>query len=303
MKQVPVDRARQRALWVQAAGWVSVSAALIILALKGVAWWQTSSASVLASLVDSAMDLASSALNLMALRYAVQPADDQHRYGHGKAEALAAFAQSVLLVLSATGILYYALHRLYRGESIEVDHSVSALALMGVVMMITLVLVLFQRWVVQRTGSPLVQADSMHYRSDFLINGSVIVAIGLAGRVGWIDAAAAVLIALYLYHAVFGIMRDAVNELLDRELPREVDEQLLAVMASHPNIIGAHNLRTRRVGGRYFVQVDLEFPAEMPLQEVHDTALLIRAEIRALYPDIDLQMHFDPADEPRHGWR
>ncbi len=303
MEQLSTRPVGDRARWVQAAGWASVSTAVVILTLKGVAWFATGSASVLASLVDSLMDLVSSALNLMALRYAVQPADDQHRYGHGKAEALAAFVQALLLVLSATGILFYALRRLYRDEAPLIDHGTLAITLMAVVMVITLALVLFQRWVVRRTGSPLVQADSMHYRSDFLINGSVIVAIALSGRVGWVDAVAAVLIALYLYVAAFGILRDAVNELLDRELPREVDEQLLAVMAGHPGVIGAHNLRTRRAGGRYFVQVDLEFPAEMPLHEAHDTALLIRTEIRALFPEIDLQMHFDPAGEPRHGWR
>lgn len=297
-RSIPVT---QRARWVQRAGWASVSAAILILALKGAAWFETDSASVLAALADSLMDLASSALNLMALRYAVQPADNEHRFGHGKAEALAAFVQAVLLVLSATGILYYALRRLYLGETLQVEHSASAMVLMVVVVVITLALVLFQRWVVQRTGSPLVAADSMHYRSDFLINGSVIVAIALAGRVGWVDAATAALIALYLYYAVAGILRESVNELLDRELPREIDQRLLAVMGRHAGVIGVHNLRTRRSGGRYFVQVDLEFPAQMPLRQVHDTALLIRDEIHALYPEVDLQMHFDPDGEPRHG--
>ena len=110
------DHGRQRAFWVQAAGWASVTTAVVILVLKAVAWQRTGAASVLAALVDSLMDLVSSALNLLALRYAVQPPDVEHRYGHGKAEALAAFVQALLLVLSATGILYYALHRLWRGE-------------------------------------------------------------------------------------------------------------------------------------------------------------------------------------------
>ncbi len=303
MEQASTDRISDRARWVQAAGWASVAAAILILALKGVAWFQTGSASVLAAAIDSLMDLASSALNLMALRFAVQPADNEHRYGHGKAEALAAFVQALLLILSATGILYYALHRLYRGETLQVEHGSTAIGLMLAVMAITLALVLFQRWVVRRTGSSLVAADALHYRSDFLINGSVIVAIALAGRAGWVDAAAAVLIALYLYYAAAGILREAVNELLDRELPREIDDRLLAIMSRHAEVVGAHNLRTRRAGGRYHVQVDLEFPAGMSLQTVHDVALQIRAEIHDLYPEVDLLMHFDPAGEPRHGWR
>ncbi len=295
------DHGRQRAFWVQAAGWASVTTAVVILVLKAVAWQRTGAASVLAALVDSLMDLVSSALNLLALRYAVQPPDVEHRYGHGKAEALAAFVQALLLVLSATGILYYALHRLWRGEVPALDRSTDAMLLMVAVMALTLALVLFQRWVVRRTGSPLVAADSLHYRSDFLINGSVLAAIALSGWLRWFDAAAAVLIALYLYAAAAGILRDSVNEILDRELPREVDDRLLAVMSRHADVVGAHNLRTRRAGGRYFVQVDLEFPAQMPLRRAHDAATQIRDEIESLYPEIDLQVHFDPVGEPRHG--
>lgn len=295
------DHGRQRAFWVQAAGWASVTTAVVILVLKAVAWQRTGAASVLAALVDSMMDLVSSALNLLALRYAVQPPDVEHRYGHGKAEALAAFVQALLLVLSATGILYYALHRLWRGEVPALDRSTDAMLLMVAVMALTLALVLFQRWVVRRTGSPLVAADSLHYRSDFLINGSVLAAIALSGWLRWFDAAAAVLIALYLYAAAAGILRDSINEILDRELPREVDDRLLAVMSRHADVVGAHNLRTRRAGGRYFVQVDLEFPAQMPLRRVHDAATQIRDEIESLYPEIDLQVHFDPVGEPRHG--
>jgi ferrous-iron efflux pump FieF len=281
----------------QAAGWASVATALAILALKGAAWWQTGSASVLAALVDSLMDLVSSALNLLALRFAVQPADDEHRYGHGKAEALAAFVQALLLIASAAGILYYALRRLYLQTPIELQHQGDAIGLMAAVMALTAALVLFQRWVVKRTGSPLVAADSLHYRSDFLINGSVIVAILLAGRAGWVDTAAAILIAIYLCVASASILRTSINELLDRELPCEIDKQLLDMVRRHSEVRGVHKLRSRRAGGHYFVQMDLEFPERMPLRRVHDIAAAIQDEIRTLYPEVDLQLHFDPVEE------
>lgn len=286
--------ASDRAYWVQAAGWASVGTALLILTLKGAAWWQTGSASVLAALVDSGMDLLSATLNLLALRFAVRPADDCHRYGHGKAEALAAFVQALLLIASAGGILFYSLRRLYTGSALEIARSAEAVWMMVAVLLLTALLVLFQRWVVRRTGSALVAVDSLHYRSDFLINGSVIAVMLLADAALWLDAVAAVLIAFYLFVAAGGILRAAVNELLDRELPTEVDERLLAMARRHAGICGAHRLRTRRVGGRYFVQMDLEFPGEMPLARAHAIAVTLQEEIHQLYPNVDLQFHFDP---------
>jgi cation diffusion facilitator family transporter len=294
-----MSTAQERARWAQAAGWASVSAALLILGLKGVAWWQTQSASVLAALVDSAMDLISSAINLLALRFAARPADDNHRYGHGKAEALAAFVQSVLLIGSAVAILLHAAKRLHSGASMLTEQRLDGVWLMLAVLLVTALLVLFQREVIRRTGSALVAADSLHYRSDFLINGSVLVAMLLAGAAAWLDAAAALLIAVYLTVAAGRILKTSVNELLDRELPASVDERLLALVRRHPEVRGVHGLRTRRVGSRFFVQMDLEFPGAMPLRRVHDVSAALLLEMQQLYPDVDVQFHFDPAgDEP-----
>lgn len=284
---------QERAYWVQAAGWASVATAVAVLVLKVFAWRWTDAASVLASLLDSGMDLVSSAINLGALHYASRPADAGHRYGHGKAEALAAFVQALLLLGSAVAIVYYAVERAHTGAE-QARPELAAVLLMVVGTVLAGLLILFQRWVVRRTGSLLVAADSLHYRTDFFINFAVIVALLMVSVSAWVDILAAVGIALYIGGAAFGILRRAVNELLDAELSAEIDDRVLAIARSHPAVIGAHNLKSRRAGGRDFAQFDLDFPAQLTLREAHAAATAIREEIRAVYPNMDVMIHFDP---------
>ena len=282
-----------RAYWVQAAGWASVATAMAVLALKLFAWRWTDAASVLASLLDSGMDLVSSAINLGALRYASRPADAGHRYGHGKAEALAAFVQALLLLGSAAAIVYYAVERARTGVE-QAQPELAAVMLMVAGTALAGLLILFQRWVVRRTGSLLVAADSLHYRTDFFINFAVITALLMTSVSAWVDILAAIGIALYIGGAAFGILRRAVNELLDAELPAEIDERVLAIARRHPAVAGAHNLKSRRAGGRSFVQLDLDFPARIALGEAHAAAAAIREDIQASFPDMDVMLHFDP---------
>lgn len=284
---------QERAYWVQAAGWASVATAVAVLVLKVMVWRWTDAASVLASLLDSSMDLVSSAINLGALRYASRPADAGHRYGHGKAEALAAFVQALLLLGSAAAIIYYAVERVRTGAE-QARPEMAAVLLMVVGMALAGLLILFQRWVVRRTGSLLVAADSLHYRTDFFINFAVIVALLMVSVSAWVDILAAIGIALYIGSAAFGILRRAVNELLDAELSAEIDDRVLAIARNHPMVIGAHNLKSRRAGGRDFLQFDLDFPAQLTLREAHAAATAIREEISAVYPNMDVMIHFDP---------
>lgn len=276
------------------AGIASVVTAIVLTAIKTAAWWWTGSASVLASLLDSLMDLASSAINALALGYATRPADDDHRFGHDKAEALAAYTQALILGVSATGILYYAGERLYRGHSEALSHSELGMGLMLLVLVITLFLVLFQVWVIKRTQSALVAADSLHYRSDFLINGGVLATLWLSDSLPWLDAAAAVVIAVYIYYAAWGILRRAVNELLDKELPQSQDHQVLELAHGHPAVLGVHNLKTRRAGGRIFIQLDLEFAAQTPLEIAHTATKQVQADILKKFPDAEVIIHMDP---------
>lgn len=287
--------AAERAKLVKAAGWASVATALAILGVKSAAWWLSGSPSVLAALADSGMDLLSSSINLLALSYAAMPPDNEHRYGHGKAEALAAFLQGLLLCATSVAIIWHAASLVGSTPTRDAIPHTSALV-MAASLLFTIGLVAFQRYVVRRTGSNLVAADSMHYRSDFLINGSVIAVLLVGPRWSWLDPLLAVLIGLYILGAAARILGRAVNELLDRELVEEVDSELLSLAARHPKVLGVHGLRTRQSGGRRFAQFDLDFPAEMPLVEAHQAATEVRLDIEARFPAIDVQIHFDAVE-------
>lgn len=279
----------------RAAGWASVLVALLLLLVKLGAWWVTQSASVLASLVDSVMDFASSSLNLFALRYSVQPADNEHRFGHGKAEALGAFAQAIFLAVSALAITVYAGDRLLTGSPLQSAAVPLGQALMVLVLLITGALVLFQAYVIRRTESQLVTADSLHYRSDFLINGSVLVALFFANTLPWLDGVFAVGIALYVGWSAVQIGVEAVNELLDRELPENIDREMLALARQHRNVVGVHGLKTRRAGGKLFIQMDLEVDGQMSLAEAHLSSLEVKDALLDSYPQAEIIIHLDPA--------
>lgn len=265
----------------------------------------TGSASVLASLLDSAMDVVSSGINALALIYATRPADDNHRFGHDKAESLAAYTQALLLLLSATAILYHAVGRLSGSEAAGLEQLGLGIELMGVVVVLTVALILFQKWVIQHTASALVAADSVHYRTDLLINMAVIGSLWLAERAPWLDAATAVVIAIYVYRAAWGILRQAVSELLDEELPEEQDRQLLSLAHAHSAVLGVHNLKTRRAGGRIFVQLHLEFRAQTPLATAHEAAQQAEHAILQYYPGAEVLIHMDPLPpaEPERPFR
>lgn len=283
----------ERSRLLRLAGLASVCTAVLLTLLKAAAWWLTGSASVLASLLDSLMDLVSSVINALALGYATLPADDNHRFGHDKAEALAAYTQAILLGLSASGILYYAATRL-NSTAPGLQQVGSGIWLMLAVLLLTLLLVLFQYWVIKRTGSALVAADSLHYRSDFLINISVIATLVAAGTLPWLDAVMAMAIALYIYYAAWGILRQAVGELLDQELPPAEDLRLLRIADGYPAVRGIHDLKTRRAGGRIFVQLHLEFASQTPLSVAHEAGAQVERDILALHPDAEVLIHMDP---------
>ena len=268
--------------------------AFLLLLIKAGAWWLTQSASVLASLVDSVMDLASSSLNLFALRFAVQPADNEHRFGHGKAEALGAFTQAMLLGFSALGIMVYAGDRLLAGAPVAAEAVPLGQALMVLVLIVTGALVAFQAYVIRRTQSQLVSADSLHYRSDFLINGSVLVALYFAEQLPWLDGAFAIGIAVYVGWSALHIGVEAVNELLDRELPEDTDAELLALARQHSHVCGVHGLKTRRAGGKLFIQMDLEVDGSMSLADAHFSSLEVKDALLDRFPQAEIIIHLDP---------
>lgn len=280
--------------WLLLASYGSVAVALLLILAKAAAWWLGGSASLLGSLLDSVMDSMASVINALALRYALMPADDEHRFGHGKAESLAALAQSGFILASAGMLLVHCVGRLVQPVPEPITHAGLGIAVTLFSLACTLALVAVQARAIRLTGSTAIRADSLHYRSDILLNGTVVIALLGSVRYPVLDAALGGGIALYIARGAWHIGLEAFHHLMDRELPPEVDREILALCAAQPGVTGVHGLRTRRSGHRYLVQLHLEFPDDTPLLRAHDIADGVELAIRARFPGADVTIHQDP---------
>ena len=283
------------------ATYASVGVALALIAAKIAAWMATGSVSLLSTLIDSLLDAGASLVNLFAVRHALQPADREHRFGHGKAESLAGLAQAAFISGSAVFLLIEAGQRLLEPAAIrrtELGYGVMALSIAA-----TFGLVLFQRFVIKRTGSLAISADSAHYSMDLLVNLSVIVSLALTSRLGWVyaDPLFAIAIAGYIVWGAVSIGYQAYQVLMDRELPDEDRAKIRALALAHPEVNGMHDLRTRASGPNVFIQMHLEMDRDIPLVRAHEIAEDVMARIGAAYPNAEVIIHEDPegVEEPR----
>ena len=287
------------------ATYASVATAMTLIAAKFVAWLVTGSVSVLASLIDSLMDAAASLINLFAVRYSLMPADGEHRFGHGKAESLAGLAQATFIAGSAVFLILHATERLQHPRALQ-NVSV-AISVMAFSVIATLVLVGIQRYVIQRTGSTAIRADSLHYMSDLLTNVSIILALVLAVY-GWpgLDPVFAIGVALLILYGAWHIGFEAFHQLMDRELSTEVRDRVQQIALSHPQVLGVHDLRTRQSGQTQIIQLHVELNANLPLAKAHTITDEVDAAIREAFPDADIIIHQDPVpsaerSECQHG--
>lgn len=286
---VPAQHARLMRQATVAALTVALSLALA----KAIAWWLSGSVSLLAGLTDSLLDGAASLLNLIAVHYALRPADEDHRYGHGKAEALAGLGQALFIGASAVLVGSHGVERLLHPQPLGAPGL--GIAVMLLSLALTAALLLFQRHVVRLTGSTAIRADSLHYRSDLLLNGSILLALVLASF-GWpqLDALFGIGIAFYILWSAISIVREAVAVLMDQELSPEVSTQMLELVCAVPGVLGAHDLRTRISGTRWFVQLHIELPGELSLFQAHALSDQVEATIRAEFPRAEVLVHADP---------
>lgn len=277
------------------AGIASASVAATLIALKGYASWTTGSAAMLGSLADTTLDLIASLVTLYSVRVAAEPADRQHRFGHGKAEAIAAFFQVVLISISAFWIAVGSVERLLSGKRPEAAGTGIIVSLIALAL--TLALVTYQRRVIARTGSIAISTDRMHYQSDLLLNAAVIGALALdhyAG-LGGIDAVAGIGIALWLLHGAYRASQHAIDELMDKEWPEERRRAFVEVANRHPELRGIHELRTRTAGHKDFVQFHVWVDPDMTVGEAHRVMDEVEDKLRAAFPGVEILIHPDPA--------
>lgn len=272
-------------------------AAVLILA-KLVAYVMTGSIALLSSLVDSGMDAVVSLLNVLAVRHALEPPDQEHRFGHGKAESLAALAQACFIAGSAVFLLIEAGQRMYRPEPIQQEWIGIGVMVLSIVLSVALVL--YQRHVHRQTGSLIVAADSLHYASDLLANVGVILAMWVSSQFGWFwaDALFGVLIASVVLRSAYQVGRTALNELMDRELPDDVRQGILDCALGVQGVLGVHELRTRSAGPNNFVQLHIELDEKLALQKAHALADEVEDRIHQFLPHTDVLIHQDPVEVP-----
>jgi ferrous-iron efflux pump FieF len=277
------------------ATYASVIVAVVLVSVKFFAWITTDSVAILATLVDSLLDALASLVTLIVVRHSLSPADREHRFGHGKAEALAALTQAAFICGSSVLLLFEAFHRLLQPQIIL--KSEVGIWVMVFSVVVTVALVAFQLFVVKRSGSLAISADSIHYRGDVLVNLAVIVAL-LSSR--WfdntfIDPLFGAVIALYILYSAWQIVSGALDMLMDRELPIEERQRVRDIAIAHPEVSDIHDLRTRRSGQTVFIQLHLELDPKMQLMQSHTIADAVEAELRAAFDNAEVIIHQDPA--------
>lgn len=284
----------ERERWLRWATNASVATAVSLCLCKLVAWWLSGSVSVLASLIDSALDGSASLLNALAVRYAMKPADDEHGFGHGKSEALAGMAQALLISVSGGFILQHAIHRL--DAPVPLQATAISASVMGISLAATIGLVLFQSFVVKKTASSAIKADAVHYMSDIASNIATIVAVVLA-PLGWlrVDPVLGIIIALITLYSALTIGMETFDILMDRELPTEAKERIRQIVLTHKHARGLHELRTRRAGPSTVIQFHLELDGQMSVTDSNNVAHEIAVLIGEEFPGADVLIHQDPA--------
>ena len=283
--------------------WALGTVATLII-IKGYAYWMSDSAAVLATLTDSFTDGAMSLAMLFALRYSLRPADRSHRHGHGKMEGVGALFQSACLIGAAVFLIFEALQRFAQPQ--ELTHHKLGIVVAAIAVVLSIILVMVQKYCLSKAPSLAIESDQAHYSSDIALNGSVIAALLVSyyGGPSWVDPLCALSVASYYLFAARKIGLKALDMLTDRELPRAVRDRIIETIKRHPDILGYHDLRTRRSGMVIHISFDVEIDPDISLKEAHDYVRALEEDLLEDFPYAEILIHKDPygdPHDPRHG--
>ena len=284
----------KNAVLMRRATYASVSVAFALIIIKFAAYILTGSVALLSSLIDSVLDSLASVLNFIAVRHALSPADEEHRFGHGKAEPLAGLGQAAFIMGSSLFLIFEAINRFVHPQQIQ--HTNIGIMVMLVSLIATVALVVYQRYVVKQTGSIAIKADSIHYFSDITLNVGVILALLISSYTGWTmaDPVAALAIAFYIIYSAWQIVKQSLDQLMDKELSDQDREKIKTIAIEHPGVISLHELRTRASGKDIFIQTHLEMDGDISLIEAHRIADEVEEKLQAAFPNADIIIHEDP---------
>lgn len=288
-------------LLVRSASIASLLVASTLIVLKYYGWVTTNSVSLLGSLADSLIDFLASVFVFVAISYSILPADAKHRFGYGKSEGLAAFVQSLLIGISGIYVCFEAIKRLLNPSQINQPSTAIWIILVSIVL--TLALVMYQKYVVKKSKSIAIESDRYHYLTDTYINLSVLFSIAITGwtRFVFIDALVGLLISGVILYTSVTLLKKSFKILLDQEIQSDDRDRIREIALDHPKVLGFHDLRTRDTGREYIIQFHLELDPNMSLLESHEITDEVTDNILKLYPDSELIIHTDPLgiDEER----
>ncbi|MEI8320462.1 MAG: cation diffusion facilitator family transporter [Alphaproteobacteria bacterium] len=273
----------------------SVLVATLLILIKAFAWTHTHSISILSTLTDSTLDLAASLITLGAVYHAGRPPSEEFKFGLGKLESLGAIAQAFVIVISGIFILKASVDRLFNPAPIENPN-------LGIVVLIfslgiTIVLVLFQKQVIEKTGSLSVIADSAHYQSDIFLNGGGLIALGMYSWLGWafLDSLVGCLVALYIFWAAYSISHKSFRILLDAEIPSDEREAIYKILEDHPQVGEVFSLKTRTSGEQHYIYASIVLPAKTTIEDSHTLLKSLEKKIANLYPGAEVVLHPKPS--------
>ncbi|MBP4133441.1 cation diffusion facilitator family transporter [Gallibacterium anatis] len=280
-------------IYVKRAACLAIFTAFFLVSIKAIAWWKTGSVSILAAITDSLLDLLASFTNMLILRFALMPADDNHSFGHGKAESLASLAQGMFICGSVVFLFLQGIQRLHSPEI--TDHNIWGIAVTIVSVIMTAILVSFQKYTIKRTDSPAIKADSLHYQTDLFMNLGILIALVIS-YYGFVmaDAICALIIAVYILINALKMVAESVQMLLDVALPEEEIAEIKKIAQRHPKVLGVHDIKTRRAGAVRFIQLHLELEDHLPLMVAHDITEELEQELQQAFPNSDIMIHQEP---------
>lgn len=286
-----MDTIKQNNL-IKSASYLSFTIAAIILIIKTYGWFITNSQSILASLIDSMLDISSSFVNLIAIRFAFQPPDYHHRFGHEKVQDLTIFSQSMFFFASALFTCFSSFKSLTDGNSPE--NIVYGTNIMYLCIFLTVILVLYQTYVIKKTHSEIIKVDKLHYFTDLLTNILVIISINLSSHFWFIDPLSGIAISLYIFYASYSLFKKAFKNLIDQELPEEDRRKIIEIVNKHRKVKGMHDMKTRYAAHKPFIQCHLELDGNISLYNAHEISDEILLEILKEFPGAEIIIHQDP---------
>lgn len=277
---------------IKSASYCSIVIALAILSAKIYGWFATDSQSLLASLIDSLLDISSSFINLIAIRISLRPPDNNHRFGHEKFQDLAIFSQSIFFFASGLFTIFSSTRTLF-GKS-DLSNAQAGINIMCFCLVMTFILICYQTYVIKKTKSKIIEADKLHYFTDFLANIAVIVSLYLSSYYQAIDAVAGIGISIYILFASYSLLRVAIRNLADEEFPEIDKKKILSIISKHKEVKGVHELKTRFAADKPFIQFHLELAGDMTLLAAHEISDRICDDLLKEFPGGEITVHQDP---------